>query len=299
MIDVRNALKYVKEGPRQELDMMFHFEHMNADNLLLDALKVPFDLRKLKKAFTRWQEGLQGKGWNALYLENHDHPRIINRYGSPEYRVESGKTLCNSYLLQQGTPFIYQGQEIGMVNIDLPAVADYQDVQTVNNMRTLKMLGMNQARAEQRIRETSRGNARTPVQWSNEPNGGFTTGTPWMAVNPNYPEINVESAMADPDSIFHHYKAAIAFRKEHPVAIYGDYKEHYADSKELYVYERNHEGKRLLVICSFTDKSVRFDAPEGFDLNAGEAVLCNYKENAVHNNGFTTRPWETRVYYFE
>ena len=299
MMDVKNALRYVTEGPKQELDLMFHFEHMNADCLLLDALKKPFDLRQLKKAFTRWQLGLAGKGWNALYLENHDHPRIISRYGSEKFRVESGKMLCNSYLFQQGTPFIYQGLEIGMVNIDLPTVADYQDVQTVNNMRTLRMLGMNQEKAEQRIRETTRGNARTPVQWSDAPNGGFTTGTPWMAVNPNYPEINVEKDMADPNSIFHHYKAAIAFRREHPVAIWGDYQEHYPESKDLYVYERNYEGERMLIVCSFTEKAVSFHAPKGFDLRAGKAVLCNYPDQPIHDNGFTTRPYETRVYYFK
>ena len=277
MMDVKNALRYVTEGPKQELDMMFHFEHMNADCLMLDALKKPFDLRQLKKAFTRWQEGLNGKGWNALYLENHDHPRIISRYGSEEYRVESGK----------------------MVNIDLPTVADYQDVQTVNDLRTLRMMGLSQEKAEQRIKETNRGNARTPVQWNDSENAGFTTGMPWMPVNPNYHEINVEKDMADPGSMFHHYKAAIAFRKEHPVAIWGDYHEHYAKSRELYVYERNCEGKRMLIVCSFTDKAVRFDAPEGFDLNAGQAVLCNYSENPVEDNGFVTRPYETRVYYFE
>jgi len=161
------------------------------------------------------------------------------------------------------------------------------------------MMGMSQEKAEQRIRETTRGNARTPVQWSDAPNGGFTTGTPWMAVNPNYPQINAKAAMEDPDSIFHHYKAAIQFRREHPVAIYGVYKEHYEKSKELYVYERSYEGKRMLVICSFTDKPVGFWAPEGFDLTKGQAVLCNYKDNPVHGNGFTTRPYETRVYYFD
>lgn len=186
-----------------------------------------------------------------------------------------------------------------MVNIDLPTVADYQDVQTVNNLRTLRMMGLSQEKAEQRIRETTRGNARTPVQWNDSENAGFTTGTPWMPVNPNYHEINVEKDMADPNSMFHHYKAAIRFRKEHPVAIYGDYKEHYAKSKELYVYERNYEGQRLLIVCSFSDKAVRFDAPKDFDLNGGQAVLCNYPENPVEDNGFVTRPYETRVYYFE
>lgn len=298
MMDVKNALRYVTEGPKQELDMMFHFEHMGADCLLLDALKKPFDLRSLKQAFTRWQEGLAGKGWNALYLENHDHPRIISRYGNEAYRVRSGKMLCNSYLFQQGTPFIYQGQEIGMVNIDLPEVDDYQDVMSVNNMRTLRMMGMSHEKAEQRIKETTRGNARTPVQWSDAPNGGFTTGTPWMPVNPNYPEINVEKAMADPNSIFHHYKKAIAFRKEHPVVLWGEYKEHYPESRDLYVYERSYEGERMLIVCSFTDKPVRFCAPEGFDLSAGEAVLCNYPDQPIQDNGFTCRPYETRAYYY-
>ena len=299
MMNPKNALNYITEGPDQELDIMFHFQHMEANCLFLDAIRTPFNLLKLKKAFSSWQTALQGKAWNALYLENHDHPRIISRYGSEEYRVESGKMLCNSYFLQQGTPFIYQGQEIGMVNIDLPNVADYQDVQTTNSVRTLRMLGMSRAKAEQRVRETNRGNARTPVQWDDSPNGGFTTGTPWMAVNPNYPQINAKAAMEDPDSIFHHYKAAIQFRREHPVAIYGVYKEHYEKSKELYVYERSYEGKRMLVICSFTDKPVGFWAPEGFDLTKGQAVLCNYKDNPVHGNGFTTRPYETRVYYFD
>ena len=299
MMNPKNALNYITEGPDQELDVMFHFQHMEANCLFLDAIRTPFNLLKLKKAFSSWQTSLEGKAWNALYLENHDHPRIISRYGSEEYRVESGKMLCNSYFLQQGTPYIYQGQEIGMVNIDLPNVADYQDVQTTNSVRTLRMLGMSRAKAEQRVRETNRGNARTPVQWDDSPNGGFTTGTPWMAVNPNYPQINAKAAMEDPDSIFHHYKAAIQFRREHPVAIYGVYKEHYEKSKELYVYERSYEGKRMLVICSFTDKPVGFWAPEGFDLTKGQAVLCNYKDNPVHGNGFTTRPYETRVYYFD
>lgn len=299
MMTADKALNYITEGPDQELDMMFHFEHMGADCLLLDALRTPFKLKKLKKAFSKWQHTLQGKGWNALYLENHDHARIISRYGSEEYRVESGKMLANSYLFQQGTPFIYQGQEIGMVNIDLPNVADYQDVQTVNNLRTLRLLGMSKAKAERRICQTTRGNARTPVQWDDSPNAGFTTGRPWMPVNPNYTTVNAKAEMDDPNSIFRHYQAAIRFRKEHPVAIYGDYKEYFADSSLLYVYERKLENKRLLVICSFTAEPVGFWAPEGYDLTKGEAVLCNYPDNSVHGNGFTTRPYETRIYYFE
>ena len=299
MMNEKNALRYIKEGPNQELDMMFHFEHMEADCLFLDALQTPFDLLKLKKAFTKWQTALAGKGWNALYLENHDHPRIISRYGSEEYRVVSGKMLANCYMLQQGTPFIYQGQEIGMTNINLEDISEYQDVQTVNNLRTLRMMGMSKKKAEQRISRTTRGNARTPVQWDATENAGFTTGTPWMPVNPNYKTINAQAEVLEPNSIFNHYRKLIAFRKKYPVAIHGDYKEHCADSRELYVYERSLEGKRLLVICSFRSKPVGFWAPEGFDLTKGKCVLCNYMDNTIHGNGFTTRPYETRVYYFE
>ena len=299
MMNEKNALKYIKEGPDQELDMMFHFEHMEADCLFLDALQKPFDLLKLKKAFTKWQNALAGKAWNALYLENHDHPRIISRYGSEKWRNQSGKMLANCYMLQRGTPFIYQGQEIGMTNINLSDISEYQDVQTVNNLRTLRMLGMSKKKAEERISRTTRGNARTPVQWDATPNAGFTTGTPWMPVNPNYKTINAQAEVLKRDSIFNHYRRLIAFRKKHPVAIHGEYKEHYAESKDLYVYERSLDGKRLLVICSFTEKSVGFWAPEGFDLTKGKPVLCNYPENKIHGNGFTTRPYETRVYYFE
>ena len=299
MMNEKNALRYIKEGPNQELDMMFHFEHMEADCLFTDVFQTAFDLRKLKKAFTKWQNALDGRAWNAWYLENHDHPRIISRYGSEEYRVVSGKMLANCLMLQRGTPFIYQGQEIGMTNINLPDISLYQDVQTVNNTRTLRLMGMSKKKAEARISRTTRGNARTPVQWDNSPNAGFTTGTPWMPVNPNYRTINAKAEILDRNSIFNHYRRLIAFRKNHPVAVHGDYKEHYPDSRELYVFERNLEGKRLLVICSFTEKSVGFWAPEGFDLSKGKLVLANYMENNMHGNGFTMRPYETRVYYFE
>ena len=299
MMNEKNALRYISEGPKQELDMMFHFEHMEADCLFLDALQKPFDLMKLKKAFTKWQTALAGKGWNALYLENHDHPRIISRYGSEKWRTQSGKMLANCYMLQRGTPFIYQGQELGMTNINLEDISLYQDVQTVNNLRTLRMLGMSKKKAEQRISRTTRGNARTPVQWDATANAGFTTGTPWMPVNPNYKTINAQAEVLKRDSIFNHYRRLIAFRKKHPVAVHGEYIEHCAESKELYVYERSLEGKRLLVICSFTEKPVGFWAPEGFDLTKGKPVLCNYPDNQIHGNGFTTRPYETRVYYFE
>ncbi len=300
MMTVKKALKYTEEKPGQELDMMFHFQHMEADCLFMDCLSRPFNLKKLKGVFTKWQEGFYGKAWNALYMENHDHPRIINRYGSPKYRNASAKSIANSYILQCGTPFIYQGQEIGMMNIDLPEVEDYQDVFAVNNRKTLKLLGMSDEKVNQRLKETSRGNARTPVQWDNSENAGFTTGTPWMPVNPNYKDgVNAKDEMENPESILNHYKALIAFRKNNPLISEGTYKEYYKSSKDIYVYERKHEGKRLLVICSYSEKPVAFKAPEGYDLSKGKAMLCSHENNPINANGFTTRPYETRVYLFE
>ncbi|MBQ3604400.1 MAG: alpha-glucosidase [Clostridia bacterium] len=300
MMTPNKALKYIREGDGMELDMMFHFQHMEADCLFTDFMAMPFSLKRLKGAFSKWQTGLRGKAWNALYMENHDHPRIISRYGSEKYRTESGKAIANSYMLQCGTPFIYQGQEIGMINIDLPEVEDYQDVFAINNYKTLRMLGFSDAKAKQRLKTSSRGNARTPVQWSGAENAGFTTGTPWMPVNPNYKDgINAEAEMANPKSLFNHYKALIKFRKENPVAVYGDYTEYNKSSSELYVFSRSYEGKKMLVICSYSEKAAKFTAPAGFDLSKGECILCNYDNNKVENNGFTTRPYETRVYLFD
>lgn len=299
MMTPGNALKYIG-GENRELDLMFHFQHMDADCILMDYLQTEFNLKKMKHAFSRWQEKLNGKAWNTLYIENHDHPRIISRYGSEKYRVESGKMLANMYMLQQGTPFIYQGQEIGMTNIRLNSVSDYVDCFVQNNYKTAreKMRLPEKLCAELAFKST-RDNARTPVQWSAEENAGFTTGTPWFYVNPNYKEINAAAQENDPDSILNHYRALIKFKKENDVAIWGDYKEHYKNSDKLYVYERNYNGKRLLVINSFTEENVAFEAPKGFDLEKGTPLLCNYKNPTVQGNGFKTRPYETRVYYFE
>lgn len=299
MMTPGNALKYIG-GENRELDLMFHFQHMDADCILMDYLQTKFNLKKMKHAFSKWQEKLNGKAWNTLYIENHDHPRIISRYGSEKYRVESGKMLANMYMLQQGTPFIYQGQEIGMTNIRLNSVSDYVDCFVQNNYKTAreKMRLPEKLCAELAFKST-RDNARTPVQWSAEENAGFTTGTPWFYVNPNYKEINVAAQENDPDSILNHYRALIKFKKENDVAIWGDYKEHYKNSDKLYVYERNYNGKRLLVINSFTEENVAFEAPKGFDLEKGTPLLCNYKNPTVQGNGFKTRPYETRVYYFE
>ena len=292
------ALSYVREGKDKVLDMMINFAHMEADCFITDFLQKPFDLLKLKKAFTKWQKAMYGKGWNALYMENHDHPRVISRYGSEKYRVESGKSIAASYLFQRGTPFVYQGQEIGMLNTPLGSLDEYKDIMTQNNARIARSLGLSKKAVLKLAQKASRDNARTCMQWSDAPNAGFTEGSPWFVVNGNYREINVESQQNDPDSLLNFYRDALQFRRDNPVVVYGDYAEHLPKSRELFVYERNLAGKKLLVICSYSEKPVRFDAPEGIHLDEGKQVFGNYENNFVISNGFTTRPYEMRVYLF-
>ena len=292
------ALSYVREGKDKVLDMMINFSHMEADCFITDFIQRPFDLIKLKKAFTKWQKAMYGKGWNALYMENHDHPRVISRYGSEKYRVESGKSIAASYLFQRGTPFVYQGQEIGMLNTPLGSLDEYKDIMTHNNARIARSLGLGKGTVLKLAQKASRDNARTCMQWSGAPNAGFTEGSPWFVVNGNYREINVESQQNDPDSLLNFYRDALQFRRDNPVVVYGDYVEHLPKSRELFVYERNLAGKKLLVICSYSEKPVRFDAPEGIHLDEGKQVFGNYENNFVISNGFTTRPYEMRVYLF-
>ena len=296
------ALKFIDErdSKKQVLKMMFNFQHMEAACIITSFITSKFSLKKLKSAMSNWQTKLYGKGWNALYLENHDQPRIISRYGSEKFRVESGKMLATMYICQSGTPYIYQGQEIGMTNIRLPELDMYVDVATYNTYDICKKLGFPHKSIMKRLMRASRDNARTPVQWTSGKNAGFTTAEkPWFYINPNYTEVNVEDAEKDPDSILNYYRKLLKFRKENEIVIYGDYKEHYHESDKLFVYERNYEGKKMLVICSFSDKIERFKAPKGFDLAKGRVVLGNYD---CFNSGFdcfNLRPYETKVYMFD
>lgn len=298
MMTPEKALKYIGEG-HKELDLMFHFQHMEADCFIMDFFQTKFNLKKMKRAFSSWQEKINGKAWNTLYIENHDHPRIISRYGSEKYRTESGKMLANMYMLQQGTPFIYQGQELGMVNTRLESLDEYVDCFVKNNYAVGMKMHLGEKRCFENAVKSTRDNSRTPVQWDSTENAGFSTGAPWFPVNKNYKEINARAEAENPNSVLNHYKALIKFKKENEVAIYGDYKEHYKNSDKLFVFERNYNGKRLLVINSFTEENVAFEAPKGFNLEEGKAILCNYENPTVQNNGFKTRPYETRVYVFD
>ena len=301
MTGVKEAIKLCSDGPGKKLDMLISFEHMSCDCLVTDWIKKPFSLKALKKVYDKWQTQLYGKAWNSLYIENHDHARIISRYGDEKFRVQSGKMLATMYILMCGTPFIYQGQEIGMTNIELNHLTDFKDVSTFNNYRLFKnLLHFSEKRFCKLASQVSRENARTPVQWSAEKNAGFTTADePWFNINPNYTEVNVEQAEKDPNSILNHYRKLINFRKGNDLVIYGDFKQYYKNSDKLFVYERNYQGEKLLVICSFSADPVSFKAPEGIDLSQGELVINTYDVLDPGENQFRTKPYEARVYYFK
>ena len=294
MVSPKKALEYIQEGPDQHLDMMIQFETMCADCLFSDYMPTPFSLHKMKRAYTNWQTKLEGKGWNMLYIENHDHPRIISRYGSEKYWQESGKMLAVSYLFQKGTPFIYQGQEIGMQNWRPKDPEMYEDVQTRWQYFNTNKKKPAQWRLE-RMWRCSRDSARTPVQWSGEENAGFTTGTPWFYVNENYKKVNVADQEQDPDSVLNFYRKAIRLRRELEVVRHGVYQEHFPLDGNQYVYSRTMNGQKILVICSFTEKALRLKVPQGFDLRHAKLILRNYNDTP---DGML-RPYETRVYLWD
>ena len=287
------ALSYVTEGPEQVLDEMIAFSHMEADCFMTDMIQTKFDLRKMKRAFSDWQEKLQGKAWNALYIENHDHPRIISRYGSEAYRVESGKMLAAMYMLQRGTPFIYQGQEIGMTNIHLPSIDMYEDIASKNAYHTFHKRESEEMRLR-RIHISSRDSSRTPVQWDNSKNAGFSEAKPWFYVNPNYKKVNAAAEEEDPNSILNFYRKCLALRKSTDTLIYGSYKEYCRLSSKLFMYERSLDGDRYLIVCSYSKQHTGLRMPNFWRDAEKEIVLCNYKKNGPE---LTLRPYETRIYH--
>lgn len=313
MTTVKSARKYLT-GPTKSLDMMFSFDHMMADCFFTEYMHRPFSLVKLKKAFSKWQYALAKDGWNALYMENHDHPRIISRYGSHHFWWESGTMLAASYIFQRGTPFIYQGQEIGMTNIRLASIEQYVDVSSKTNYYTYH-LKEDPERRLHRIHLSSRDSSRTPVQWDSSEYAGFSTVEPWFYVNPNYKKINVARQQDDPYSILNFYRKCLMLRKNSKTLIYGTYKEYFPKDKSIYMYERKMGQERYLIICSFSRLPVKLKLPGDYEGREKELVLCNYPENVedipahklkaigdeLLNLEFThgmLRPYETRVYRF-
>ena len=291
LVTPKKALEYIEEANNPVLDMMIQFATQEADSFMTDYYHMPFNLRKLKRTYTKWQTELDGKGWNMLYIENHDHPRMVSRYGSEKYQAESAKMLAVSYLFQKGTPFIYQGQEIGMTNWYPSDPEMYEDVQTRWQYFNVATKASPEKRL-QRLWYGSRDSARTPVQWSSEEHAGFTTGTPWFYVNENYKSINVADQEKDENSVLNFYRKAISLRKELTSVKNGNYKEYDKLSGKLYTYSREDENEKLLVVCSFHDGNVKFRAPKGFDLSTAELILNNYADVDTD----VIKPYETRVY---
>ena len=274
---------------------MIQFQCQCADCLFTDYIPTKFSLRRMKRAFSNWQHKLRGRAWNMLYLENHDHPRIIPRYGSEEFWKESGKTLAVAYLFQQGTPFVYQGQEIGMLNWRPASIDQYRDVQTIYNYHHDDPKLSDEQKLK-KLWRSSRDSARTPVQWDDTANAGFTTAeTPWMDVNVNYRAINVAQQEADPDSILNFYRKAIRLRKELPVVRHGSYRELFRCSSKLYCYAREMEGQKILVLCSFSKKAQKLPCPSGFDYGKAQLLLHNYRDMEPQ----VLKPYESRVYLWK
>ena len=293
LVSPKKALSYIREDESGQIDMMIQFQCQCADCLFTDYLPTPFILQRMKLAFSNWQKKLYGKAWNMLYMENHDHPRIISRYGSEAFREASGKALAASYLFQQGTPFIYQGQEIGMLNWKPEDPEMYEDVQTRWQYANTALNKTPEQRLK-RMWRSSRDSARTPVQWDDSENAGFTTGTPWFYVNQNYQEINATKQEADPNSLLNFYRKAIALRKSLPVVKDGKYRDHFFMSGRRYVYSRDDGKQKLLVMCSFSKTDIPVRVPAGFDLAQAKLVLQSYED--VKDK---LQPYEVRVYLWE
>lgn len=298
-VTVDDAILYTAPE-RKELNMVFTFEHMDLDSGPGGKWDLrPLQLSRLKKVLAKWQTGLHGRGWNSLYWNNHDQPRIVSRFGDDgKYRVESAKMLATVLHMMQGTPYIYQGEEIGMTNVRFSSIDHYRDIETLN-MYKVKVLeeGQDEVKVMESIYAKGRDNARTPMQWDDSPNAGFTTGTPWIGVNPNYKEINVRQALADKNSIFYYYQKLIRLRKTYPIIVYGDFTLLDPENEETFAYIRCYNGEKLLVVSNWTGEEVLFTMPETAEFTPRELLIANY-DDAVIPPGrvLVLRPWEALVY---
>lgn len=300
-VDVEQAKLYTGSD-RNELNMVFQFEHMDLDSGPGGKWDLrPLKLKDLRDNFTKWQKGLEGEGWNSLYLNNHDQPRMVSRFGNDgKYRVESAKMLATFLHTLQGTPYIYQGEEIGMTNVKFDTIKEYKDIETLNMYNEkVKENNEDEAKVMESIYVKGRDNARTPVQWNASEHAGFTTGTPWIAANPNYKEVNVEQAMADPDSIFHYYKKLIKLRKENDVIVYGTYDLLLDDHEQIYAYTRTLKKEKLLVILNFSDHRPVFKLPEDMICRDVEVLISNYEQPEKPDvTSIKLRPYEAVVYKY-
>ncbi|MDX7646058.1 alpha,alpha-phosphotrehalase [Aeromonas caviae] len=284
-----------------ELSMVFNFHHLKVDYPGGDKwTKAPFDFLELKRIFNHWQSGMHGKGWSALFWCNHDQPRIVSRFGDEgEHRVVAAKMLASTLHGLQGTPYIYQGEEIGMTNPGYQRIDDYQDVESRNIFAIKQAEGMSEAEILAILGAKSRDNSRTPMQWSAASNAGFTSGTPWLKPAANYSEINAEAALADQHSVFWHYRDLIALRKAHPIFTQGDYQELLTGHPQIWAYVRRADGQTLLVVSNFYGEPVEFALPAELQSGEGRLLLGNYPDSPARPQSCKLRPYESLIWLME
>ena len=295
-VTTKEAAQYAGFHTR-ELNMVFQFEHMNLDNKNGKWNDAKTDLVELKEVLSKWQTELMGKAWNSLYWCNHDQPRIVSRMGddSEKYRELSAKMLATCLHMMQGTPYVYQGEELGMTNMPFHSFYELRDIESINAYHDLVDDGiLDHEKMMRYIRCKGRDNARTPVQWDDSDNAGFTTGEPWIDVNPNFKEINAKEQMAREDSVFHYYQKLIKLRHEKDIIVYGEYKLLFANHPSLYVYSRTLGEEKLLVVCNFSKENQTMELPDDFQGKDVQVLISNYKDIEVRKE-LILRPYEAIV----
>ncbi|MFV8828609.1 alpha,alpha-phosphotrehalase [Alkalihalobacterium sp. APHAB7] len=298
---IDHCIQYTNPDSK-ELSMTFNFHHLKVDYPNGEKWAIgDMDFHALKDILSKWQVDMhKGGGWNALFWCNHDQPRVVTRYGNDEkYHNESAKMLATTIHMMQGTPYIYQGEEFGMTDPKFDSIKDYRDVETLNYYEIMKQKGIREEEIMEIIKRKSRDNSRTPVQWNEEKNAGFTTATPWIDVASNYKEINAKKAVQDDNSIFYHYQKLIQLRKEYDIITHGDYELLDRDHNEIFAYVRSSNDEKLLVINNFYDNEVAYELPSSIEVNSFncELLISNYNEVAPIANSMTIRPYESVVYH--
>ncbi|HGG0416231.1 TPA: alpha,alpha-phosphotrehalase [Clostridium sporogenes] len=300
---IDNCVKY-SDPKEEELSMVFNFHHLKVDYKDGDKWSLmDFDFIKLKNLFNHWQVGMEeGNGWNAVFWCNHDQPRIVSRFGDDKkYHKESAKMLATSIHLLRGTPYIYQGEEIGMTNCYYDTINSYRDVESINFYNILKSEGKTEEEIIKILQSKSRDNSRSPMQWDNSTNAGFTIGEPWIEICKNYKSINVESSLKDNNSIFYHYQKLIKLRKEYNIISYGNFELILEEDKSIFAYLRNYKNEKLLVINNFYGKESLFKLPTELKLDEykNKILISNYKDSPIDFREINLRPYESIVYHLE
>ena len=298
-VTIEEAQKYAGDD-RNELNMVFQFEHVESE--CGDYGKwttAKYDFKEFKNIMIKWQEELQGKAWNSLFLGNHDQPRSVSRFGNdnPVYRETSAKMLATCIHMMQGTPYVYQGEELGMTNIYFDKLEDYRDIESINYFKEFTESGlMTPEHMMKCLMLRSRDNARTPMQWDDSKQAGFTEGEPWIKVNPNYKKINAAQQLEDPDSVFHYYQKLIRLRKEKDIIVYGEFEPLYREDEQIFAYTRKQDQEKLLTVCNFSDKNAEVEVPEEF--KGAECLITNLGRKEFERK-IVLNPYEAFVLYYK